>query len=122
EVDLLFDIVEQLKKEGVTIIYISHRIEEIFRISDRISIMRDGKYIATLNTADNNRKELIELMVVHKISETFPERNNSSGEKILDVKDLTGNGVKNVSFDLYKGEILGFAGLVGCGRTEILRV
>ena len=122
EVDLLFDIVEQLKKEGVTIIYISHRIEEIFRITDRISIMRDGKYIATLNTADTNRKELIELMVGHKISETFPERNNRSGEKILEVKDLTGNGVKNVSFDLYKGEILGFAGLVGCGRTEILRV
>ena len=84
--------------------------------------MRDGKYIATLNTADTNRKELIELMVGHKISETFPERNNRSGEKILEVKDLTGNGVKNVSFDLYKGEILGFAGLVGCGRTEILRV
>lgn len=122
EVDLLFDVIDRLKAGGVTIIYISHRIEEIFRITDRISIMRDGRYIKTLKTGETNRTELIEYMAGHKINETFPERQYHTVEKVLEVKNLTGNGVKNVSFDLHRGEILGFAGLVGCGRTEIIRV
>lgn len=122
EVDAMFEIVRMLKKEGVTIIYISHRMEEIFTISDRVSVMRDGKYIATRNTSETNKDELIKLMVGRELSETYPQRPQNDNSTILSLHNLTGNGVHNISFDVKKGEILGLAGLMGAGRTELAQL
>jgi ribose transport system ATP-binding protein len=118
EVDLLFNIIRRLKKKGVTVIYISHRLDEVFSISDRISILRDGCYICTLNTAETNRSQLITKMVGRQLKEGFPFRSPKPGEVVLKVDCLSGNSVEDISFDLHRGEILGFAGLVGSGRTE----
>lgn len=122
ETELLFEIVEKLKEKKVTVIYISHRMEEIFRICDRVTVMRDGKYIKTLNISETDRDELIQLMVGRKLETNYPLRDCRKNEAVLKVEGLTGNGVSNISFSLYKGEILGIAGLVGSGRTEIMRV
>ncbi|MBQ8627255.1 MAG: sugar ABC transporter ATP-binding protein [Agathobacter sp.] len=122
EVDLLFSIIEKLKKKGVTVIYISHRMDEVFQITERISVLRDGQYVKTIYTADTNRQELVNLMVGRELNETFPERKVQSGEVILEAKNLTGNSVDNISFQLKKGEILGFAGLVGSGRSETMEL
>ena len=122
EVETMFTIIEKLKRSGVTVIYISHRIEELFRISDRVTVMRDGKYVATLVTKKTNRKELISLMVGRELKEYFPSRPLITSEVILEVKDLVGNGNAKMSFQVKKGEILGIAGLVGSGRTELVNV
>lgn len=122
EVDTLFTIIRDLKARGVTIIYISHRLEELFEVADRITVMRDGKYVDTKNVADVDRKQLIALMAGRELNESYPVRTNAIGEEMLRVDSLTGNGDKNISFTLHKGEILGFAGLVGAGRTELMRV
>lgn len=122
EVSLLMDIVRKLKAKGVTIIYISHRLEELFEIGDRVSIMRDGQYIKTLNIKDTCRKELVDLMVGRELTESYPSRKVDLGEEVLRVEHLTGNGVENINFSLKKGEILGFGGLVGAGRTELMNV
>lgn len=122
EVELLFRIVRKLKAQGVTIIYISHRIEELFEIGDRVSVMRDGQYVKTLNIRDTNRKELVDLMVGRELTESYPSRKVDIGEPVLKVEGLTGNGVEGINFTLHKGEILGFGGLVGAGRTELMNV
>ena len=122
EVELLFRIVRKLKEQGVTIIYISHRIEELFEIGDRVSIMRDGQYVKTLNIKETNRKELVDLMVGRELTESYPRRRVEIGEEVLRVENLTGNGVEDINFTLHKGEILGFGGLVGAGRTELMNV
>lgn len=123
EVDILFQMVATLKQRGITVIYISHRMEEIFQISDRVSVLRDGCYIATCRTADIDRAGLISLMIGQEVSSDYPPPlNEVSGEVVLRARNITGNGVENISFDLHKGEILGFAGLVGCGRTELMSV
>ena len=119
EVEHMFEVVNQLKQSGVTVIYISHRLEEVFRISDRVSVLRDGEYVATKLTRDTNRKELINLMVGRELKETYPPRANPPGEIALEVKNLTGNGDNDISFSVRKGEILGISGLVGAGRTEL---
>jgi ribose transport system ATP-binding protein len=119
EVEHMFEIINQLKQKGVTIIYISHRLEEVFRISDRVSVMRDGRYVATKLTKDTSRKELINLMVGRELKETYPPRANPPGEIALEVRNLSGNGDRNISFSVRKGEILGISGLVGAGRTEL---
>ncbi|MBN1451520.1 MAG: sugar ABC transporter ATP-binding protein [Anaerolineales bacterium] len=119
EVEHMFEIINRLKQKGVTIIYISHRLEEVFRISDRVSVMRDGQYVATKLTKDTDRKELISLMVGRELKETYPPRSNPLGEIALEVKNLTGNGDQDISFSVRKGEILGISGLVGAGRTEL---
>ena len=121
ETDKMFEVVRKLKAQGVTIIYISHRMDEIFEISDRVSVLRDGKYIATRNTKDTDVKELIQLMVGRELTGEYPQPETEPGEVVLSVKNLTGNGVRDISFDLRKGEILGFGGLVGAGRTELAR-
>lgn len=118
EVELLFKIIEKLKDRGVTVIYISHRLDEVFRVTDRISVLRDGRYITTIDTASTNRKELVKLMVGRELSESYPARTAQRGEVVLEARDLCGNSVEHISFKLHRGEILGFAGLVGCGRTE----
>jgi ribose transport system ATP-binding protein len=122
EVEMMFKIINQLKQKGVTVIYISHRLEEVFRISDRVSVMRDGCYVTTVNTKETNRQELINLMVGRELKESYPPRKNPPGEIALEVKNLTGNGDRNISFSLRKGEILGISGLVGAGRTELAQL
>ena len=119
EVEIMFKIVNQLKQNGVTVIYISHRLEEVFLISDRVSVLRDGCYIATKITRDTNRQELINLMVGRELTESYPQRKNPPGEVTLELKNLTGNGDRNISFSVRKGEIFGISGLVGAGRTEL---
>jgi ribose transport system ATP-binding protein len=122
EVEMMFKIITNLKKNGVTVIYISHRLEEVFRISDRVSVMRDGCYVATKNTKETNRQELIKLMVGRELKESYPPRKNPPGEIALEVKNLGGNGDRNISFSVRKGEILGISGLVGAGRTELAQL
>ncbi len=122
EVEYLFQIIRQLKKSGVTIIYISHRLDELFEISERVTVLRDGQYIATLNTKETNRQKLINLMVGRELKESHPKRNVTPGKVVLETKNLTGNGVRNVNVKLRKGEILGIGGLVGAGRTELAKL
>ncbi|WP_283683854.1 sugar ABC transporter ATP-binding protein [Parablautia sp. Marseille-Q6255] len=122
DVKTLFEIIAKLKKKGVTIIYISHRMEEVFEIADVVSIMRDGHYIGTCAMKDVTRKELITMMVGRELNESYPERNIPKGECVLEVEHLYGNGDRDISFSLHQGEILGIAGLVGAGRTELAKV
>lgn len=122
EVDHLFEIIRGLKKRGVTILYISHRIDEVFNISDRVSVMRDGQYVKTLQTADTNRHELIRLMVGRELAENYPGQSAKPSDVALEVRGLSGNGCKDISFNVKQCEILGIAGLVGAGRTELVRV
>jgi ribose transport system ATP-binding protein len=119
EVDRMFEIIRQLKQRGVTVIYISHRLEEVFKISDRVTVMRDGRYVATRLTKDTNRKELISLMVGRDLTEVYPSRTIIPTETAIEVRNLSGNGDRDISFSVKKGEILGLSGLVGSGRTEL---
>ena len=119
EAERLYEMVEKLKASGVTIIYISHRMAEIFRLTDSITVLRDGQKIATVRTSDTNLDDLVKLMVGRELKETYPARKACiSDEVMLDVKNLSGNGVRDISFQIKKGEVLGFAGLIGAGRTE----
>ena len=122
EVDKLFNIIRTLKNNGVTIVYISHRMDEIFEISDRVTVMRDGCYIDTLVTKNTDRRELVQLMVGREISDSYPLKQCEIKEVVLEIQHLTGNGNKDISFNLHKGEILGLAGLIGAGRTELARM
>jgi len=121
EVESMFKVVELLRQKGVLIICISHRLEEIYRLSDRIVVLRDGEYIKTLITKDSEVNELIELMVGRELTETYPHRTNCIDQNhvVLQVKDLTGNGDKKINLQAHKGEVLGIGGLVGAGRTEL---
>lgn len=123
EVEELFDIIRQLRARGVGIIYISHRMDELFRISDRITVLRDGQYIGTFKASETSLDQIIPLMVGRKIDETARRiPGKAPGEVVLEVKNLRrGRVIKNVSFTVRKGEILGFAGLMGAGRTEVAR-
>lgn len=120
EVENMFAIVDLLKKNGVTIIYISHRLEEIFRLSDRITVLRDGQYITTLNTKESNTDELIKHMVGRQLQEVYPKRDpNCIQEGVtFEAKNVCGNGDTDISLKIHKGEVLGLGGLVGAGRTE----
>lgn len=123
ETESLFKTIDALKSYGVSIIYISHRMEEIFRLSDRVTVLRDGNYIKTVNTKDTNVDELVNLMVGRTLQEKFPPRKDCiQDETLLEVKNLYGNGDQNISFSVKKGEILGFGGLIGAGRTELAQV
>ena len=121
EVESMFMVVERLRKEGISIIYISHRLEEIYRLSDRILVMRDGEYVKTLITKNSEVQELIQLMVGRELTETYPPREDciDKNEVMLELKNVTGNGDKDINLKLHKGEILGLGGLVGAGRTEL---
>ncbi len=123
EIAELFQIIRQLSQKGVGIVYISHRLEELKQISDRITVMRDGHYIGTVPTSEASIDQVIRMMVgrtIYQVSPEIPEQ--ADQEVVLDVKNLRrGNAIKDVSFRLRKGEILGFAGLMGAGRTEVMR-
>lgn len=125
ETDLLFKILDQLKAEGVGIIYISHKMEEILSISDDVTVMRDGKWVATEPAEQLTTNRIIQLMVGRELENRFPPKNNIPGEPMMEVRNLTGlyePTVKDVSFTLRKGEVLGIAGLVGSRRTELLEL
>jgi len=123
EIDELFRIIRELRDGGVGVVHISHRLEELKRISDRVTVMRDGQYIATLETKDASLDRIISLMVGRTIYEAAPEiPATAHPEVVLEVRDLNrGRMVRDVSFSLRRGEILGLAGLVGAGRTEVAR-
>lgn len=121
EVESMFKVVEQLRAEGVSIIYISHRLDEIYRLSDRIQVIRDGEYVTTLITKDSEVQELIKLMVGRELTQTYPPRADcvKEDEVVLELDHVTGNGDRDISLKVHKGEILGLGGLVGAGRTEL---
>jgi methyl-galactoside transport system ATP-binding protein len=123
EVEHLFRIIKKLTAQGVGIIYISHKMDEILRISDEVTIMRDGQWVATRDASALTTEEIIRLMVNREMSQRFPEKKNQPGEVLMEVKNLTGRyepTCRDVSFDLHRGEVLGVAGLVGSRRTELL--
>lgn len=122
EQEKLYKLVHKLKEDGVTVIYISHRLEELFEICDRVSILRDGQYVKTVGIEETSKNELIAYMVGRELTSTYPEKKPCTGEVLLEAEDLSGNGVEHISFKLHRGEILGFAGLVGAGRTELMHV
>ena len=122
EINDLFSIVRELKAEGVSVIYISHHLEETFQISDRITVLRDGRHISTQPTEALNVDKLIRLMVGRDLSEQFPKETVVRGDEILRVEGLNqGTRLFDISFAAYAGEVLGLAGLVGAGRTELVR-
>ncbi len=122
ELDALFEIIRDLKRSGIAVIYISHRMEEIFEICETVTVMRDGQIIGTRDVADVTSDELVEMMVGREVNSAYPKRNVEIGEEVLRVENLCRKDRKqNVVFNLHKGEVLGIAGLVGAGRTEIMR-
>lgn len=123
EIDILFERIHELKKKGVGIIYISHRLEEFARIADRVTVMRDGKYVTTVNFKESSIDELIALMVGRSLEDKFPKDHTiKKGKELLKVDNLsTKEKLKNVSFSLKAGEVLGISGLMGAGRTELAR-
>ena len=122
ETKAMFELMRTLKQRGVTIIYISHMLEEVFEICDRVSVMRDGRYIITKNTEDTNIKELISYMVGRELGDDYPQRVPPVLEEtVLEVRGLNTEKIQDISFCLKKGEILGIGGLVGAGRTELVR-
>ena len=122
EIQQLYGIIRRLKAENVGIIYISHKLNELFDITDRITVLRDGEYIDTLYTTETNKDELVRLMVGREIENYYFKTNQPTDEIVMKVDGLSDSGkVKNVSFDLHKGEILGCAGLIGSGRSESMQ-
>lgn len=121
EIEKLFNVIHSLKEQGVAFVYISHRMEEIFQICDRISILRDGNYIGTKYIADTSFEEVVKMMVGRELGERYPVKNNKIGEVIFQVENLTINGLfERVNFEVREGEILGVSGLMGAGRTEVM--
>lgn len=122
EIQLLFKIIRQLQKKNVAVVYISHRMEEIFEISNRVTVMRDGVSISTKATEDTDYDEIVRQMVGRDLEDYYPEMTNEKGDVVLEVNNLSHlPHYENISFKLHSGEILGFSGLMGAGRTEIMR-
>lgn len=122
ETEVLFDVIKSLRKKGVSIVYISHRMEEIFELCDRITILRDGTYIDTKFIKDIDMDDIVQMMIGRTIGERFPSRDVKVGEEVFRAEGLTsGKLFKNVSFSVKAGEVLGVSGLMGAGRTEIMQ-
>lgn len=122
ETDRLMEKIKKLRMQGITILYISHKMEEVFELSDDVTIMRDGKFIGTYPIEEVDREAIISMMVGRKVESIYPKRNSKIGDVMFEVKELCcGKRYQDVSFHVKKGEIVGFAGLVGAGRTEIMR-
>jgi ribose transport system ATP-binding protein len=122
ESTLLFTVIRSLREKGCGIIYISHRIDEIFSICDSVTVLRDGQFIDETAIENLNKDKLIENMVGQKIDDYYPYTPSIKGETLLQVNQLSAAGVENVSFSLNKGEIIGFSGLIGSGRTELMKI
>ena len=121
EIEQLFEVVRDLKQSGLAIVFISHKLNELFEISDRITVLRDGRNVGTKITREASSDEVISMMVGRPLSNLYPDRNETGGEVVLSCRNLSLYGaVKNVNFELRKGEILGMAGLIGAGRTEAM--
>lgn len=121
ETETLYRIIRKLKADGVSVIFISHRMDDIFAVGDRIYVLKDGKFSGTANVSDVTVTDIIRMMIGRDIGQQFPTKTNVPGEVVLQVKNLTGSKVKDISFDVRAGEIVGFGGLVGAGRTELLQ-
>ncbi|MHA7765662.1 sugar ABC transporter ATP-binding protein [Bacillus atrophaeus] len=122
EINKLFEVIASLKKDGVSIVYISHRMEEIFSICDRITIMRDGKTVDTTNISETSFDEVVKKMVGRELTDRYPQRRPELGDIVLEVRDASKKGsFEHVSFHVRSGEIVGVSGLMGAGRTEIMR-
>ncbi|MBB5149368.1 MULTISPECIES: sugar ABC transporter ATP-binding protein [Ureibacillus] len=120
EIKTLFETINELKAKGISFVYISHRMEEIFSICDRITILRDGQYVGERNIPETNFDEIVAMMVGRELGERFPERQCDIGDIKLEVRNLTVKGLfENISFNVRKGEVVGVAGLMGAGRTEV---
>ena len=118
----LFKVIESLRKKGVSMVYISHRMEEIFELCDRITVLRDGSYIGVKNIPETNMNEIVKMMIGREIGERYPSRNVKIGKEVLKVKELTRKGTfHDVNFSVRAGEVLGVSGLIGAGRTEIMQ-
>lgn len=121
EIEMLFSLIEYLKNEGISIIYISHKLEEVLRITDRVTIMRDGETITTINTQGTTKEQLIDYMIGRPLDNLFNKMQVDQGPVAMKVEGLTREGIfEDISFEVHKGEVLGFFGLVGAGRTEIM--
>ncbi|WP_121640554.1 sugar ABC transporter ATP-binding protein [Virgibacillus sp. Bac330] len=121
EIENFFHVIKKLQADGVSIVYISHRMEEIFEICDRITVLRDGQYIGTKATPNTSFEEIVKMMVGREIGERYPARNHAIGEVVFQVKNLQlANYFRNISFSVREGEILGVAGLMGAGRSEVM--
>ena len=122
EIAELFATIRRLKEKGVAIVYISHRMEELFEIGDRVTVLRDGRSVGTYDVREMSKSELIRLMVNRELKELFPKEHATRGREVLRVESLsTKSGLKDISFSLHQGEVLGIAGLLGAGRTELAR-
>ncbi len=121
ETERLFEVIENLKQKGVSIIYVSHKIEEVLRISDRITVLRDGRFIGTVDKDEATLDKVIQMMVGRELKRDKTHIGHEIGELLLEVKGLTGTRFQDVSFTVHRGEIVGFAGLVGAGRSEVAR-
>jgi L-arabinose transport system ATP-binding protein len=121
EASRLFAIVKRLKQTGVGIVYVTHRLREILHLADRVAILRDGQLVATKPASDTNETEMMSLMVGRPLSNLFNRHSHVTSEVVLKVEGLTTSRIKNISFDLRKGEVLGFAGLIGAGRTDVAK-
>ncbi|GAM55081.1 ribose ABC transport system, ATP-binding protein rbsA [Vibrio ishigakensis] len=122
ETESLFSVIRELREQGCGIVYISHRLKEIFEICDDITVLRDGKFIGQCQVSETDEDGLIEMMVGRKLDEQYPRIDVRHGDLCLEVKGLTGSGVHDISFNLKRGEILGVSGLMGAGRTELMKV
>ena len=122
ELKNLFAVIRRLKAEGVGIIYISHRLEEIFEIGDRLTVLRDGKFIHSCNVAGSDRRSLVRWMVGRELEQEYPKIDLKRGEEILRIENLNAGILKDIDLTIYRGEILGFSGLVGAGRSELARI
>jgi ribose transport system ATP-binding protein len=123
EVDRLFEVIHELKKQNVTVIYISHRLEEVFEIGDYVTVLRDGKHIETKPVSDvADREELIRMILGKTVVETYSPRNIDHSTKHVEAEHVSNSKLHDLTFDIYKGEIVGFYGLIGSGKTELARV
>ena len=122
ETETLFEIIDSLRKKDVGIIYISHRMEEVFQLADRVSVLRDGQFIGCVKVKDASREQLINMMVGRELEGGYPRNTAQKGEVVLELKNFTRKGVfENVNLKVHAGEILGMAGLVGAGRSEVMK-
>lgn len=120
ETETLYKTIHHLKETGISIIFISHRMKDIFELGDRIVVLRDGELTGISNIQDVEIHDIVNMMIGREVTQQFPNKTNSKGKKILEIRELSNSNIRNISFDLYEGEILGIAGLIGAGRTELL--
>ena len=120
EIGILFRILRELKERGIAIVYISHKMEEIFQICDEITVLRDGEFIGHKSTSELNNEQLVQMMVGRELKDMYAKSDVKSGSVALEVKNLSSDAFRNVSFSVRHGEVVGFAGLMGAGRSEVM--